>query len=58
MQEQLVRKKALRKLKVRFAKLYGRVPNGPMVQGIRISDGAIAYLPSEVRRIKKGSIEL
>ena len=53
-----MRKKAIRKLKERFAKLYGRSPNKPVVQFIRPTDGAIGYLPSEVRRLKKGSIEL
>lgn len=53
-----MRKSKLRKLKARFRQLYGRLPSGPVVKTIRVSDGAIGYLPSEVRRLKKGAIEL
>lgn len=52
-----MRKKRLKALRDRFTKLVGRPPEGMRI--VPVPDLAVvAYIPSEIRRLKKGRYEL
>lgn len=53
----LMRKQRLRALKAAFQRVHGRQPNGIELQK-PLDNGAVPYIPSEVRKIKKGFLEV
>lgn len=51
-----MRKVRLKKLRARFREIHGRAPSGPRIVGE--VNGTVAYVPSEIRRLKKASHEV